>query len=251
MAYIVDGSNNTAIGYNVSKANELMKEIKKAYDDLGLYASQEWDPVVKELQENWVGEDEQDFEEVLAQRICTLYMNACQLANNCILTIKGLAEAWHTFQTKNNLSGSVSETMGSFRLADVTINSKDDIVSRKKKKFDDKDFRGLTSSNSATRIQSSVEGFVNGIKKRTEDLFQSIDVGKAFFGSQTSTIKAYVEKTGIAIAQVTVSLKDLHEKLSELASTNYSKVMTDVEGQLNTAAGEVEKSASETPGAWV
>ena len=92
------------IGYNVKRANELMESIAQAYKDLGIYTKEQWDGVLYILQGQWIGEDEQDFEKRLADRICTLYLNASELANNSIETIAGLAQAWHDFQQKNTIT---------------------------------------------------------------------------------------------------------------------------------------------------
>ena len=94
-----------AIGYNVKQANELMDNIAEAYKNLGIYTNEQWKGVVDALQANWVGEDEQDFEQKLAQRICNLYINASKLAEGCVNTIAGLSQAWYDFQSRNILDG--------------------------------------------------------------------------------------------------------------------------------------------------
>ena len=96
------------IGYNVTKAKELMENIAKAYENMGIYTKDQWEGVYRTLQSNWVGEDEQDFEAKLADRICTLYVNAYNLAQSSVDTIVGLVNAWYQFQQKNTLSGDAS-----------------------------------------------------------------------------------------------------------------------------------------------
>ena len=85
-----------AIGYNVKNAREVANNIKRAYNDLGRYTESEWNNIVRTLQREWIGVDEQDFEKKLAERICTLYVDAHNVANGAINTISNLANAWIT-----------------------------------------------------------------------------------------------------------------------------------------------------------
>lgn len=228
------------IGFNVKKTNDLMANVAKAYNDLGIYTQEQWQPLITVLQNNWIGEDEQDFEKELAKRICTLYTNAYDLVNSCVNTLAGLAQAWYDFQQKNTLSGAAAESRGAIDIDIPSITKVDPIVEPKTKEFSNDTDRGLSSSSSKTSIQQAVETFVNDIKKETSGLFEAIQVNNAFFGGQTSTIKTYVEKVGVAVGEVTVAVRDMYEKLDQLASTNYNTATTDINTQMGTSTTEVE-----------
>lgn len=242
------------IGYNVNKANELMENIANAYENMGIYTQQQWEGVYKTLQSNWIGEDEQDFETKLAERICNLYVNAYNLAQSSIDTIDGLVTAWYQFQQKNTLSGeSSSGNKGGwfgiggnkFGTDKPSIKKDDKIVESHLVQLTNDTNRGLQAADSKAKIQTSVDTFVNQIKAQTATLFDEIQTNQAFFGEQTSTIKSYITKVGDAIAEVTIAIKDMYTALDQLVGTSYTTAETDISGQFDTASGNVEQSLND------
>lgn len=242
------------IGYNVNKANELMNNIAEAYKNMGIYTRDQWEGVYKTLQSNWVGEDEQDFETKLAQRICDLYINAYNLAQSSIDTIDGLITAWHEFQQKNTLSGGASAGKqggifgigaNKFGTDKPTISKNDKIVEAHLVALDNSTDRGLQSSDSKTKIQSSIDTFVGQIKSKTNDLFDEIQTNQAFFGEQTTTIKNYITKVGDAIAEVTIAIKDMYTALDQLTGSSYTKATEDVSSQFTEANSKVDQSLND------
>lgn len=242
------------IGYNVNKAKELMENIAKAYEDMGVYTKDQWEGVYKALQTNWVGEDEQDFESKLAKRICDLYVNAYNLAQSSITTIEGLVNAWHEFQQKNTLTGDASAGNkggflgfggNKFSIDAPTIKKEDKIVEAHLVQLDNNTNRGLKDAASKSNIKSSVDTFVGQIKAKTNTLFDEIQTNQAFFGEQTSTIKSYVTKVGDAIAEVTIAIKDMYSALDQLVGTSYSTAQTDIKSQFTKASGSVDQSLND------
>lgn len=236
------------IGYNVNKAKELMENIAKAYENMGIYTKDQWEGVYRTLQTNWVGEDEQDFETKLAERICNLYVNAYNLAQSSIDTIDGLVTAWHQFQQKNTLSGEGSFSgFGSnkFGIDKPVIKKDDKIVEPHLVQLDNNTSRGLKDASSKTNIQTAIDTFVGQIKSQTATLFDEIQTNQAFFGEQTSTIKTYIAKVGDAIAEVTIAIKDMYSALDQLVGTSYASAQSDIQSQFDQAGGSVEQSLTD------
>lgn len=233
------------IGYNVKRANELMESIAQAYKDLGIYTKEQWDGVLYILQGQWIGEDEQDFEKRLADRICTLYLNASELANNSIETIAGLAQAWHDFQQKNTITGETVVGDAQFKLDKPKIDKVDDIVKPNIKTIANDANRGLQTETSKQTIQDKITEFVNAIKAKTTGLFETIQTNSAFFGDQTTAIKSYVDKVGAAIGEVTVAVKDMFDALDNLAATSYTTATSDITQQFTQANTNVENSLND------
>jgi len=242
------------IGYNVNKAKELMENIAKAYENMGIYTKQQWEGVYRTLQTNWVGEDEQDFEAKLAERICNLYVNAYNLAQSSIDTIDGLVTAWHQFQQKNTLSGDASSGNkggwfgiggNKFGIDKPSIKKEDKVVELHLVQLDNNTNRGLKDAASKSNIQSAVDTFVGQIKSQTATLFDEIQTNQAFFGEQTSTIKSYITKVGDAIAEVTVAVKDMYNALDQLVGTSYSTAQSDIQSQFTQASGSVDQSLND------
>lgn len=229
-----------AIGYNVSKANELMNKIADTYNRLGIYTEEQWSDLINKLRTNWVGEDEQDFEKKLADRICNLYVDASNLAEYCVDTIGGLAKIWHEFQIKNTLNGKsdVSKSRIDIDIPKIKKNTK--IVKFVAKPINNNEDRGLRDASSKANIQEAVNTFVGQIKNKTDELFQEVDVNTAFYGDQSANIKSYVEKVGSGIYEVTIAIKDMYEGLERLANSNYTASMTNVGEQMSKVSSDVD-----------
>ena len=245
------------IGYNVNKAKELMENIARAYENMGIYTRQQWEGVYRTLQTNWVGEDEQDFEAKLAERICNLYVNAYNLAQSSIDTIDGLVTAWYQFQQKNTLTGEVSTGNSGgflgfggnkFGIDKPSIRKEEEIVKVHLVTLDNNTNRGLTDTSSRTNITTAIDTFVSQIKAQTATLFDEIQTNQAFFGEQTNTIKSYITKVGDAIAEVTVAIKDMYNALEQLVGQSYTNAQTDIQSQFDTAASNVEQSLTDLEG---
>ena len=234
-----------AIGYNVKQAEEVMKKVATAYKNLGIYTKEQWDPVVNVLQENWIGEDEQDFEKKFAERVCTLYSNAYNLAKGSVDTIASLVDAWYEFQANNTISGERAEQRGKVKVDTPSIKAEDSVVKYKAKNISENEDRGLANENSKATIQTAISEFVSQIKQRTTGLFQEIQTNEAFFGEQSNSIKAYIEKCGEAIGEVTVAVKDMNDALDVLANTSYTTASSDIQQEFSNAASSVEASLND------
>ncbi len=244
------GSERAYIGYNVSKANELMNRIAEAYKNMGIYTQQQWEPVYKTLQAHWIGEDEQDYEARLADRICTLYNNAYNLAQSSLDTIEGLAYAWHDFQQKNTLTGDTAKNslFSSFKVEKPVISrpkEDDPIVKPHLIYLTDEDNRGLRYATSKREIESAVDNFVAQIKAQTNNLFDEIQTDQAFFGEQASSIKNYITKTGDAIAEVTIAVKDMYNALDQLMTQNYSSSDANIQSSIQEANTQIDQSLND------
>ena len=234
-----------AIGYNVSKANELMQDINTAFKNLEGKIYSNWPTLRTKLQTEWVGEDEQDFETKFAETICNMYVNAGNVAQYAINIIENVTNEWYKFQQGNTLSGDASTGNSGgflgiggnkFNLDVPKINPNEKIIQAQLVQLTDSTDRGLTSESSATNIKSSVEEFVNQTKNDTKALFDTIDTGSAFFGSQTSAIKSLIEKAGESISTVTVAVKNLYDALDTLANTNYTTSNDNVSSSISSDA---------------
>ena len=228
-----------AVGYNVSKAKEVMDDVSKHYSKLGEIIQTGWDEVTNTLQTNWIGTDEQKSEDAIAKRICTLYVNTAELANSCVTTIAGLTNSWIEFQKTNGFEGDGGASLANVEAPKISAVS--DIVKKKERTFNESEDMGLKDESSATTIKSSIEGYVNEVKSQVKNLFDSIDVGAAFFGEQTQVIKTYVEKVGTAIGEVSVAIRDMYEKIDEIAGTQYTQTATtDIKDSFTQANSSVD-----------
>lgn len=232
------------IGYNVNEINTLMKEIADAYNNLGIYTEEQWKGLLYTLQGQWIGEDEQDFEKKLAERICKLYDDACTLAENAVKTVEATAEAWRSFQQKNNLDGSQIAGDAKFDIQTPKITRNSKIVSANIKTIANNANRGLQSESSSQLIKGKVSEFVKAVQDKTKGLFEPIETSKAFMGNQSTAIKTYVERVGVSIGEVTSAVQDMYDALDNLVSANYKTSVEDLSQQFAQAASDAESSTS-------
>ena len=258
---VADGGSSGSsmyIGFNIKKADEMIEKIKEEYNNLGIYTSEQWGPLKSTLRKEWVGPDELDFEKKLVERICALYVQAHGLAQKCTMTLADLSCQWVDFQRKNTIDGStigswfdygiesmvqkiraITQGMTGLTYNDAIITFTNDLV------LDDYVSRGLTSSTSKANIQAAVNDFVTAVKTRTNNLFNAIETGNAFFGEQSTAIKSYIEATGFAIAEVTTAVKDMNDALEVLANSSYSGASSEVSSIYASAKSSMEATADD------
>ena len=87
-------SQSGGIGYNLYMAYNTMEEIASKYNALGNYVAEEWPAIKDMLRNNWVGPDEQGYEETLVKKISACYRNASILAQNAISVVRAYALKW-------------------------------------------------------------------------------------------------------------------------------------------------------------
>ena len=233
------------IGYNISQAKQLMEDIAQHYKDLQNNITSEWENVVSTLQQEWIGEDEQDFEGKFADRICELYDNAHKLAQGACQTIADLAESWYKFQASNTLDGAGGGNSSSLTIDIPDLSFTNPIVELKAVTFDEGTSRGLRSSGSATTIQTTVTDYATNVKEAAQNMFSEIQSSNAFFGDQTSSIDAFVAAGGEAIGEVVAAVKDLYTALETLANSNYTSSVQSVTETMGENKTSVETSVDE------
>ena len=233
------------IGYNISQAKQLMEDIAQHYKDLQNNITSEWENVVSTLQQEWIGEDEQDFEVKFADRICELYDNAHKLAQGACQTIADLAESWEKFQYNNTLDGNTGGNSAPSTIDIPDLSFENPIVSKKDRPLSESDDKGLRSSGSATTIQTTVADYANNLKEAAQNMFSEIQSSNAFFGDQTSSIDAFVAAVGEAIGEVIAAVKDLHTALETLANSNYTSSVQSVTETMGENKTSVETSVDE------
>ncbi len=214
--------NSSAIGYNPEQVNQLMESIQSNVTDIEEAMQGDWTNLVTTLEQKWVGDDEQDFEDKLAQKICGLYEAACNLATGLIETIKNTSDSWHDFQTQNTVDGQAAPAIVSYSLEVPTIEINNPIVEKNEVSIDNSQNLGLMDGE-ASSIKSAVEQYVSNVQDKVNNLFSTIDSSNAFLGTQqSSSINNYMEETGQAMADVLTAVNDFYTALDYQAGTNYS-----------------------------
>ena len=223
------------IGYNVVKINELMKELADAYTRCGNTISEGWPAVSQTMQQYWIGEDEQSYEDIFCKRMCEMYVSACNIVKDLTTNLKNLGTEWHNFQQKNILEGASMPTNFAANLEDVTITPNEKIISMRIANIGDSTDRGV-KDGALSAIQSSMSEYLNNIKSSLQDIYAGIDGSAAFLGSQqSSTINQYIEAIGQSLGSVVTAANDIYTALEKLTQTSYSQSESEVSSQFNSS----------------
>lgn len=244
--------NNSNIAVNVSNGKKILSELKRSYNMFGSKIKSEWNVVVRTLQQEWVGVDEQDYEKELAKKLGGLYADSHDMIEMAMKNIVAAVNYWLDCQSKNTISGNVSSASEAFstRLSyDVyALPAKTtELVSYKARRFSERDNLGLANgTSSANNITTTLSQFVANIKKSINDMIESVNQNNAFYGEGTdNAIKKYITNIGNSVGIISTSIKDLGNALDVLAKQTYTKIAGNIVSEYDKEAGSVESLVSE------
>ena len=245
------------IGYNLYRAYNTMEEIAAKYNALGNYVSEEWPIIRNVLRNNWVGPDEQGYEQSLVNKISACYRNASVLAQNAVSVIRDYALRWVESQRTNVLStgstvvenymGALTSTSAYGRVKDgVIIKPIDPVVKFDQiTKYDEEANFGLMSESSSIDIQTSIENYIIQIQAKTAEVFKDTSAALAFFGVQQQSVDSFIETVSTTVGIMATAIKDLHEALNQVAKANYQSMQTTGIEALAKSSASIEQSVEE------
>lgn len=238
------------IGYNLSKIQDAMDDIKENYDKIGRNITKDWADVVGIMQSNWVGEDEQNYEATLAKKINSLYEFAAVLANAGMETLYNAGKQWYDGQKNNLLENSEVVANSVFNLQINKAVFPGNIIERKVKEIGVNEDRGLVNDSSKENIKGELEKFKEAIKSQVKGLIDLSTIDKAFFGTQVSSIKSFVEKVNESMGEVLSAFNDLYQALEGLAGTSYDTLSGFAEEEMTTSSSSIDSAVDSTGGRW-
>lgn len=92
----------TQIGFDLAKADKLVETIGKTWKKLILYQKDEWKDLRKILRNEWIGPDEQQFEQTFVTRIKELYELSGKTVANTAAAVLLHATTWANWQLQQN-----------------------------------------------------------------------------------------------------------------------------------------------------
>lgn len=210
------------LGYNVSKIQELLEKMVNSRGEVKSAMQNGWNNMKGVLRTQWIGADEQSFENKLAQRLIELYDNVQDNTFIFVQNVGNLGKSWIEFQ-KNNIieGGGANENPVSLQIPDL---SKDQLqLDLTKIDLTNATDLGLKEGKaSAERITSAVQDYVKEVYTKTEQAYSNMDSTAAFLGDEQKTqINKYLSDMGTALAKVTSCVKDLNDAMTQLVA-NYT-----------------------------
>ena len=248
---------NGKVGFNTSKVQTLINNIVDIHTDLKTTITSEWGTVKSTLQKEWVGEDEQRYEEILIRRICGLYSASYVVVRECAGAMETIAAEWAQFQELNvQEENEDSRHIGGISNADTSYFSKQlgivmpemtkqiaDVVTYTPITFAEDTNRGLASSSSGNNIRDAISTYVANIEGKVDSLFEAIKANSAFFGTQRSGIDTYIQAFRNAFEEFNKAVRDLYAKIEEIEASYTSAETKSIE-TVDTATGQVESGVT-------
>ena len=235
------------IGYNIQKANEAMTNINDAYVSVCKKVVSQWEELKAILRKEWVGADEQDFEKQLLERIKNMLSSSRTLTSNTVDVLYELAVAWANFQDKNTISGnSVGVAQSLISGLDKPAVSSPPEITFTALTFNATTNMGLSNKNSDNTISSALSSFVKSVKSESSNLFESIDMSAAFYGSdQIKKLNKLRDTVGESVGVIATSLNDFEKAMKQLTEKSYKSSDDAVGDTLNEARDTVKKSLND------
>lgn len=212
------------LGYNVSKINQLMKDITNNCKQVRSSMASGWPDVQTTLQTEWIGADEQAYEKQLSARVIELWQCIQKNCNTFLSNIQQAGNSWVQFQASNTLEGSGIAGGSEGRVYYEPLDAADPEVAYKKVSITEDMNRGLQNGmKSAENITNAIKKYIKDVYNNTKDIFDKLDASTSFIGEeQSAQVKHYIEEMGLAFARVTTCYNDLNTAMVTLIQ-NYKK----------------------------
>lgn len=234
-----------ARGYNVNEINELMNTMNDAFLKVGEAMAEGWPEVVNVMQTQWVGIDEQNFEDKLAKRFVELYNNCQVVVETSFKNIVAFAQAWEDMQNNNRLEGGDNMVMTwSIQAPAVNLYDIASIVKKNERAFTANMNMGLLDAqSSATTILTRINMYTDSVKNRIQALFGRVDTSGAFLDStQSQAIQDYISQVGETLKALNTDVDDMTQNLAVLAGSSYENLVQEVANAANTAKNNMSSS---------
>lgn len=238
------------IGYNVKNIQTLVDTIEESKETIKGAMSNGWDSVITTMQANWVGTDEQSYEDQLAKRINGLYESCLTAIDGVITNIGEIGRTWttfsagniiegaQTFDTESNLRSKVESLIQSAKEKLRSAFSNKEVVQMRKVSIGDATSVGLKSAQAGDTIEKEIATYVSNVRSAIGDLYSSLEIKTAFLGEQqSSAISKYLTEIGKSIADLATCVKTMVQHLNTLTANIVSqeqKAATDVSGASTT-----------------
>ena len=236
------------LGYNVRKINELISSIGSNCQEIKKSMQNGWPDVQNALQQEWIGPDEQSFEQKLAARVVELWQSIQKNCNIFMQNLQSTGESWVKFQATNLLEGAnTAEEVAAVKYE--PIKPGDPEVAIKKVTFTETMNLGLQNgTSSAETIATAIKNYVTNVYNNTKSLFDEMDASTSFIGAdQASTVKKYITDIGHSFALVTTCYKDLGNAMKELIAA-YEKQSQSVQTVIGEKDTIIENSGNQWEG---
>ena len=242
-----------ATGYNIDNINSLMNNIVDKYNSLDETISSEFNTLKDALRTNWVGEDEQDFEQVVRQKLNDLYKHAYSAVQYSVDCIAKAGNDWITNQYNNRVKidgvASSFSTNTSGEITKPTIEQKEAIAVYDLPTISSDANRGLTADDSTTQIQTAITTIVTNIKSAVKSINDAIDSSDAFLGTQSTQVNDFLESTHNTISDILTSIQDVYNCAGIHAGENYvgaeNSFVSSTTDQLSTDSESLSSFVSE------
>ena len=254
---MAEGGTSTALGYNPSKIEQMIKDMWSSYISLENSINEQWPTFSNVMQENWKRPEEISAEGVLAQTVlnlddslCELFVSYADLINQIYKNyIEGEKEMKFTAQDGSNITVSAVDDSKFYELTGIDeatltadrVNLKEKVKEPTDRTFDENEDWILTA-DAATAITGALDTFFSEISQAAKDIVAGIDPNAAFFGTALpGSISVLLEAVQRDVDKLTVEQTNLNTQLTNLIGTG-AQIDTSVGAMTDNFEGIVDGS---------
>lgn len=198
--------------YNPSEANRLKEELLSALNGMKSAIVDGWEPFKNVFRTNWVGEDENAFEDQVAKALIELYANSDNFSKTSAARIIDLANMNIRITNERAQAFESSELVSELDPVDTTAENIE--LASGGQTFDEATSRGLTNgSTSANQLQTAIDDYYNSICTAV-DVYRNIEPGTAFV-SEEYNFEAKLREFLNALAESTNTFANIIKELKE------------------------------------
>ncbi len=229
------------VNYNLSAATKFAETIDSAVDEIKRTIETEWEALKSEFRIDWVGEDEDAFENELLKNVQTLFYNVNSVAGSSCSFIINAANALAEFTSNisQNFGGAVVSKLDDYIVKERTL----DIV-KDSQSFSETTQRGLVSDNSDQKLIEALTNFCDNVSKKIAEAYQQVDAGNSFVSNISPDnaigMKNFIESIGESSTKLTNILNSFkNETIPQLVEA-YKKQHETLVSDSKTAQSNVE-----------
>lgn len=212
---------NSGIGYNKQAIKDLENNICQTYVEIGKKLVDEWPLLSSTMEKEWIGPDEVSFENVLAEKLKTFYINLKDQFNIVIQNIEILEQRWIDHQNNNRLDGSNTYVTLTNEVAPtLSLYGNLEMLKAGAPVFSENTTLGLASGNqSSTNISSAFNSYATNVKGLVSSKFEAIN-------SSAEASGAFID------VQMQAAIKNYFQSVKEFINYNFGELAKLLDGKL-------------------
>lgn len=231
------------VSFNLSKAKQITEDIDNAVDDIKKTIEVEWENLQTKFRSNWVGEDEDAFENELLKNITGMFQNVDTVARSTGSFIVNVANAFAEFSSNiaQNFGGAAVN-----KLSEYTTSARNLDISKVVQSFSEATQRGLVAEKSEEKLIEALTEFCNNVSNKIKDVYSKMEPGEILVSNmdRQNSIKKFLDSIGQSSSTLTGMLDSFKKETIPNLVAAYRKQHETISSQIDTEQTNIESEIS-------